>query len=75
MNIFMHPPVNMVKFHEYIQYGIGDMAQSTYIQTDGSGQTKCPSAILRIGRDIMMEVEIVFSLRLKSAVETITQTI
>ena len=51
----MHAPV---KFHEYILYGLGVMAR-TRSGTDGRmdrtdrGNTKCPSAILQIGRSFM----------------------
>ena len=44
----MHPTV---QFHEYIQYGLGVMAQCTYGGTD-RGKTKYPSAMLPVGEGI-----------------------
>ena len=62
-SLFMTHRLNVmyapVKFHEYIPYGLGVMARTrsaTYGRTDRQtdrGNTKCPSAILRIGGGIM----------------------
>ena len=69
-SLFMTHRINamhaLIKFPEYIPYGLGVMAwtrSGTYGQTDGRtdrwmygtdrGNTKCPSAILRIGGGIV----------------------